>query len=157
MELKGSPENVKITPPVHGPVDEPNPVFENAIDKMRGFLCDVYRPAQVDRALFTRVTDAGELIMRAKIWTHTNEYNITATIREPIHRHDAPSNCLGGSATSRKSRSGETWHRGNDLHDGRFNEQTWDGILIGIVRYEAEEVKSERWKETHRPDTKNGE
>ncbi len=47
---------------------------------------------------------------------------------------------LGCGVTSRTTRPGETWTRGNDLHDGKFSRETWDGILRGVLAYELVEL-----------------
>lgn len=47
---------------------------------------------------------------------------------------------LGCIASCRKPRAGESHTRGNDLPDGKFNDDTWKSILRGIVRYELVEI-----------------
>lgn len=123
-------------------------VYEEAICDMRRWLSCIYSPIKADRALkieYRTVPDSvvQKLYMRVKIWTATNVYSITVSIHV-LH----PPGYLGCGAQSRKSRTGENWTRGNDLADGVFGEETWQKILRDIVRYEAEEVKSEKWKET---------
>lgn len=49
-------------------------------------------------------------------------------------------NYLGCIASSRKPRAGEDWHRGNDLADGKFSEETWRRILGDIVSYELVKI-----------------
>ena len=68
--------------------------------------------------------------LRAKVFTDRNVYTISAT-----------SNYLGSHVAARKARAGETWTRGNDLPDGKFSEETWQRILLGIVRYELVELE----------------
>lgn len=43
---------------------------------------------------------------------------------------------LGCVAVSNHKLPGETAHRGNDLHDGRFNKTNWNKILADIVSFE---------------------
>ena len=43
---------------------------------------------------------------------------------------------LGGGVSSRTVRPGESWTRGNDIHDGKFSRETWDHILRDILGYE---------------------
>lgn len=45
-------------------------------------------------------------------------------------------NYIGCNVSSRKSRAGEDWTRGNDLPDGPFNKETWNKIVYAIVNYE---------------------
>lgn len=47
---------------------------------------------------------------------------------------------LGCTASSRKPRAGEDWHRGSDLADGPLSEDTWRRILADIVSYEMVKV-----------------
>lgn len=146
------PENSPDMPVVAG-IEEPNEKYEEAIAQMRQWLSKIYSASKVDRALhielaYTPDSVEQELRLRAKIWTSNNVYTIVAhlshclscTEEEPLHTY------LGCTVCGRKARTGETWNRGNDLADGKFSEETWQKILQDIVRYEAEEVKSERWK-----------
>lgn len=64
-----------------------------------------------------------------KFYTGGNQYHIRAT---PTY--------LGCTVSSRKSRPGEDWNRGNDLADGKLNKETWDLILRDIVAYELKSI-----------------
>lgn len=68
-----------------------------------------------------------------KIYTDSCVYRITAT-----------NTYLGCTAASRKPRPGEKWTRGNDLPDGKFNEETFHRILGAILFYEAKDVVKDR-------------
>ncbi len=83
-----------------------------------------------------REAEPGEKKFRATIYTKGNEYHIAATERDD-------DGYLGCIASSRKSRPGEDWRRGNDLPDGPLSEKTWREILAGVVRYEAQRISSE--------------
>jgi hypothetical protein len=142
-------DDVILTPPAPNPNEDPVEMYEEAIAQMRQWLSCIYPPTKVDRALqvdYITVPDSlvQKLYMRAKIWTMNNVYSIHTS----MHILNPPG-YIGCGACSRKSRTGETWTRGNDLADGTFCEATWQKILQHIVRYEAEEVKSEKWKETN--------
>ncbi len=47
---------------------------------------------------------------------------------------------LGLTVSSRLTRPGENWLRGNDLHDGPFTRETFDGMMDNVLRYELREV-----------------
>ncbi len=147
MELK---ENIAIAANL---TEDPNPVHEKAISQMRTWLSQIYPDSQVDRALEiikpSSLEESQELRLRAKIWTCNNEFSIVARVTSGtgINVNRNMSAYLGCQASSRKSRTGENWSRGNDLADGGFCKETWNRILVDIVRYEVEEVKSEKWKE----------
>jgi len=47
---------------------------------------------------------------------------------------------LGCIAGVRKPRAGESWTRGSDLPDGKFNRETWEKIKNAIIRYEVVKV-----------------
>ena len=49
---------------------------------------------------------------------------------------------LGAQATSRMTRAGEDWHRGNDLPDGKFSHEVFDRIVRAIVAYEVVQLES---------------
>lgn len=51
---------------------------------------------------------------------------------------------LGCSASTRSSRPGEDWFRGNDLPDGDCSRRTLDSIMYAIVFYEAKPVVKPR-------------
>ena len=72
---------------------------------------------------------------RIEIFTFTNRYTIYA-----VERPDG--GYLGCGATSRKSRTGEDWLRGNDLPDGKLTKDTWNKILHGIICYELEDISN---------------
>lgn len=132
------------------PNDEPNERHENAILQMREWLSEIYPASQIDRALHCSTfqnpeTNCKELHMRAKIFTHNTEYCISANIKGEKPQYPCR-DFLMASAKSRKSRVGETWRRGTDLADGSFSRETWQSICVDIVRYEAEDIKSENWK-----------
>jgi len=63
--------------------------------------------------------------VRVRLFTDGHEYFIRAS-----------ADYLGCGANTRKPRPGEDWNRGNDLHDGKFNEESWIGILKDIVANE---------------------
>ena len=66
-------------------------------------------------------------------YTHTNKYHISVRNRKD-HTY------LGCTVSTRKPRAGEDWTRGNDLHDGPFNQKTWEGIKNDIIAYELVKV-----------------
>ena len=112
---------------------------------LKAWLAEIYPPAQIDASV---AVDVHKRVVVAKIWTATNVYTITSHIKESGTPEKAlAASYLGASACSRLERPGETWHRGNDLPDGRFSAETWREILAGIVRYETQEIKSTRWRE----------
>lgn len=65
-----------------------------------------------------------------RIYTSKHKYQISA--RNGTY--------LGCTASTRMSRPGEDWTRGNDLPDGEFSEETLARIFRSIVFYEAKEV-----------------
>ncbi len=130
------------------PLVDPVEMYEEAIAQMREWLSAIYPASKIDRALSIKNMKVSESIypelhMRAKIGTFNNIYCISSTMHV-----DNPPGYLGCGSLSRRFRPGETWGRGNDLADGKFCEETWCKIIKDIVRYEAEEVKSEFWKDT---------
>ena len=50
---------------------------------------------------------------------------------------------LGLTVSSRVSRPGENWSRGNDLPNGEFSEETLDEALNAVFFYELREVSTE--------------
>lgn len=64
-----------------------------------------------------------------RLFTDNNQYNIYFG-----------QSYIGCSSCSRKTRAGEDWHRGNDLHDGPLIKETWSNILLNILSYELVNV-----------------
>lgn len=50
---------------------------------------------------------------------------------------------LGMTVSSRVARPGETWLRGNDLHDGKFSKETFGQMMDEVLTYELREVSDE--------------
>jgi len=82
-----------------------------------------------------------EYTFRAYLYTAINRYSIVAKFRG-----DDKPGYLGCIAQSRKARTGEDWFRGNDLPDGDLSEDTWQRILVGILRYELQTICREDLK-----------
>ena len=68
----------------------------------------------------------------------TNDYSYSIHVHWKQTMEDS---YLGCTVTSRKPRPGESWHRGNDLPDGKYNDETWNDILRGIVSYEMKTLQ----------------
>lgn len=156
---------------------EHDELLEEVVVQMRIWLSKIYPTGKIDAALVIEKGNAtkrgtvrrpeNEFRVRARIWTFNNQYSIVANKfwcpdqDVPLRKYSNPDPrpeldtkavrsdvYLGAMALSRKSRTGETWSRGNDLADGSFCEATWLRIVQDILRYEAEEVKSDQWKES---------
>lgn len=64
------------------------------------------------------------------VFTYENQYS--------VHLRWSPERAyLGGYSSSRRTRPGESWHRGCDLADGDFSEAKLQEILMGIVSCET--------------------
>jgi hypothetical protein len=68
-----------------------------------------------------------------RLYTFLHEYAIVA-VEKPDKGY------LGCQVSTRRSRAGEHWTRGNDLPDGLLTRETWDKILKAIVIYELEQL-----------------
>lgn len=68
--------------------------------------------------------------IRIRIFTDNYKYAIVGIDR------DEDDGYLGCVRDSLKMLPGESWTRGRDLADGKFNRSTWDRILRDIVRSE---------------------
>ena len=75
------------------------------------------------------------------MYTDTNVYSINAISRI---ESGIKYTYLGCIASARKPRAGEDHTRGNDLPDGKLNENTWRQILAAIVGYELVDIKSKK-------------
>lgn len=67
---------------------------------------------------------------------YTNEYKYKIFAIDRIDKDSY----LGCQVSSRKTRAGEDWTRGNDLPDGPINSETWFMILNAIINYELVEL-----------------
>lgn len=79
-------------------------------------------------------------------WEHTEDgihkHVVFATTKNNYHLSFAD-DYLGLTVSSRVSRPGENWSRGNDLHDGDFSKETFDSVLRDVLSYELREVSRE--------------
>ena len=75
-------------------------------------------------------------MVRVTFYTNDHSYHISAHWYD-----DLESSYLGYTASTRKPRPGETWTRGSDLPDGRYNDETWHRIVCGIVSYEMKNLQ----------------
>lgn len=74
---------------------------------------------------------------RVRVEIATSDYIYSISARLPEEK-DSDRGYLGCTCNARKSRFGETWTRGNDLHDGIYSKDTWHQILGDIVSMELE-------------------
>lgn len=75
-----------------------------------------------------------ELGYDVEFYTKSNKYRFAVT-----------ETYFGCQVSSRKQRAGETWFRGNDLPDGKFDEETWVRMKNAILSYELVKIaKTER-------------
>lgn len=105
------------------------------IQNFKSWLSKTFPHGDVVHAVPLTILDKEDKIepYRVFLYTATNRYSIVAKPRED-------GGYLGCTASSRKSRAGEDWFRGNDLPDGPLTEETWQEILAGIVRYELQTI-----------------
>lgn len=110
------------------------------MDMLDQWLKNLVRRSRVE--LFIKVTceegEGGEkgYSIRKRIHFYTNDYVYSIT----AHDRSKDEGYLGCTASTRKPRAGEDWTRGNDLADGKFNEETWHKILADIIWYEIVEL-----------------
>ena len=72
-----------------------------------------------------------------KLYTQKTEISISAV----APNKNKPNGYLGGIASSRTPRVGETWCRGNDLADGDYSKETWNKIMYDIIGWELEPLE----------------
>jgi len=87
-----------------------------------------------DFNMYMEVKDKGWI--KIVMFTHVNKYTIM--VRPSVSNFRCA--YLGATASSRTSRAGESWTRGNDLTDGKFCRETWIKILGDIVGYELVKI-----------------
>jgi hypothetical protein len=143
---------------IQKPLPAFDPIEEEALEMLRSWLSNIYRSRKVDRYIVVKKTESYLLII-SKMWTAVNEYTITASFPtldartswpgSPPASYEVTEGYLSCTAGSRTNRPGETWPRGSDLADGRFTNETWEDIMIDIVRYEAQDVAADDWKKRY--------
>lgn len=72
--------------------------------------------------------------IKIRIFTDNYKYAIVGIDRKGDEGY------LGCVCSKRKVLPGESWTRGSDLKDGKFNRETWDGILRDIIRNELQKL-----------------
>ncbi len=73
-----------------------------------------------------------------KIYFYTSDNQYSISIYPPIDEYQGYCGC---TVSSRKSRPGEFWNRGNDLPDGEYTSETFDRIARRIIQYEMKAIK----------------
>jgi hypothetical protein len=73
---------------------------------------------------------------RYTIHFYTDSYRYKLTVVVPSGRVAQQNGYVGLSYSERKTLAGEEGHRGNDLPDGVYNQDTWRKVLAAIVRNE---------------------
>ena len=88
-----------------------------------------------------RVTSDGKYYGDVAFYTRTHIYYITCRVSIPnLKTFKDESSYLGCVVSARKPIAGETHYRGNDLADGEFSVETWNKIVLDIVRYELVKI-----------------
>ncbi len=64
------------------------------------------------------------------LYTEKYRYYLSASFDDDI---DDSNGYLGCIMNCRSSRPGETWTRGSDFPDGKFNKETWERIKSAII------------------------
>lgn len=77
--------------------------------------------------------------LRYRCWLYTNDYRYTFSAHIKFDENEK--DYLGGYVETRKPRPGENWHRGNDLPDGEYTEETFNKIVRAIVAYELKSLQ----------------
>lgn len=86
--------------------------------------------------LIYKPQDSDKNWIKVNFFTNEHIYSIS------VHwKNTMKESYLGCTVSTRKPRPGETWSRGNDLPDGKYNDETWNKILRGIIRYELKTLQ----------------
>ena len=100
--------------------------MKQAQDKLFGMLDKMkYRRTDWKEYVFTEDPDKG--FFKLKMWTNEFMYIITVS---------SGSDYMSCYGQSRKIKPGDREPKGNDLHSGRFTQETFDQIMKDIVSYE---------------------
>lgn len=78
----------------------------------------------------------GEDSVTLKLFTDETEFSINA---KPIKENGE--SYLGCTSSDRKPLVGETWTRGSDLYDGKYNEETFNRIMFDIVGHSLKPIE----------------
>ena len=94
---------------------------------------------------YTHITDDSNPPLRTNVNVYSHDYCYHITCTEEGY--------LGSSFTCRKPRAGESWHRGNDLPDGKFNRETWESIKAAIIKNEFVKIVKQQRGMAETPET----
>ena len=90
--------------------------------------------------------DEGYESLLLTFYTNDHEYHVHCAWDHVHCAENQGKGYMGGFVQTRKPRAGETWQRGNDLHDGPFSRETLRQIFLDAIRYEmVAKVKSNRY------------
>lgn len=112
-----------------------------SMDDFDQWLKDLVYPSEIED-LIEIIYDGGhgdpdegyKLKKKVAFYTKEHKYFIVAIEDEDGDGY------LGCVVSARKYRPGETWHRGNDLPDGKFTTETLEQIKNKIIAYELEQL-----------------
>lgn len=110
-----------------------------AFTDLRRFTSENLRDHCLIEETYTGGSEDYEHVLVLRIYTDINEYRIRAV--ESAHK---PNGYLGCTSSARKTRAGETQHRGSDLADGQLDYDTWIRIIMDILSYEMVRVHHPR-------------
>lgn len=120
------------------PDPKPPPPFEQNIEEsqLTKWLDEITSGSFRKYTLLKRYQDEnGFTCEQAFLYTKSHRYHIIA--RYAVEEKDT---YLGMTVTTRKSRTGERHHRGNDLADGKMSQETWDRMKNDIIKYELKQL-----------------
>ncbi len=111
--------------------------MENKIDELKNWIKALGRFINPEEfAKIDKEEDKqGEKKLKISMFTNENVYHITGVDK------DGKDGYLGATMSHRKPSAGETWTRGRDLADGKFNKETWEKIKDNIISCELVPLK----------------
>jgi len=111
-----------------------------------GWLIQIVPYRQIEKYVY--ISDYKDSLdeKRIVVRLYTKNYYYPIHVIKP--KNGKSKGYLGAYVQNRKPRAGEEWTRGNDLPDGECNNETWNDIKNGILKYEfVKVVKNSEYEE----------
>jgi len=106
--------------------------LKKAVGELCWNMMDEY--VQVKEEDYKQTPEGREKTIRFRLFTDRYKYAIVGIDR------DKSDGYLGCVCVSNRRLPGETWERGSDLADGKFNKTTWGRIIRDIIRNELQKL-----------------
>ena len=144
--IRKKPESVFTIQDINIENENPPELLKKAFDKLKKWI-NIGKFFEASDFNF-KLSKTHHWLIELELATNNNIYHISVHYRKSNQK--LSDLYMGCTMSSRRSRAGETWKRGNDLADGKFSEKLWNKILSDMLGAEMVKFQSDAWKNRER-------